>query len=39
MKLSDEDIEIINIIKDKKVVVVINKLDLPKGIEIEYVKR
>ena len=36
--IENEDIEIINIIKDKKVVVVVNKLDLPSVFDIEYVK-
>jgi tRNA modification GTPase len=37
-KLDEEDEEIINIINDKKVIVVINKLDLPSEINIEYIK-
>jgi tRNA modification GTPase len=36
--IEDEDIEIINIIKDKKAVIVINKVDLPIIIDIEYIK-
>lgn len=36
--LSSEDDEIIDLIKDKKVIVVINKLDLPLVIDIEYLK-
>lgn len=33
-----EDEEIINIIKGKKIIVVVNKTDLPKAADIEYVK-
>jgi tRNA modification GTPase len=36
--IEDEDIEIINIIKAKKAVIVINKVDLPIIIDIDYIK-
>ena len=37
--IEDEDEEIIKIINGKKVIVVVNKTDLPRLVDIEYVKR
>jgi tRNA modification GTPase len=37
-ELEEEDEEIIRLIKDKKAIIVINKLDLPSAVDMDYIK-